>query len=98
MDGSAMKYGFGAIESLASDIQQQSTAIGGTLEDLRSRINSLAGSWQGDAQASFTQLKNNWDSAANDINAVMARISTAVQTTAQDARATESKNAGRFGA
>jgi ESAT-6 family protein len=97
MEGT-MKYGFGAMDALAGDISSGSARINGLLEDLRSQINSVGSSWEGEAQGAFMQLKNNWESAANDLNAVMARIGTAVQTTVQDAQATEKSNAGRFGA
>jgi WXG100 family type VII secretion target len=97
MDGS-IKYGFGAIDALASGIGTQVSTIEGILGDLRNQINQLQNSWEGSANTGFVATKDKWNQAADDLNQCLHQIEIAVQQTNEDARSTESKNAARWDA
>ena len=95
MDGQ-MKYSFGAIDGLASDIGTRVKTIEGLLSDLGGQINKLQSTWEGSANTGFVQTKNNWFSASEDLNRCLQQIQIAVSQTNTDAQHTESKNASRW--
>lgn len=92
-----MRYNFGSLDTLAGDIDTRVQTINGLVEDLRSQINSLTATYEGQANDGFQRTRNEWNTAAADLNGVLARIATAVKTTREDAYATEMKNASRWG-
>jgi 6 kDa early secretory antigenic target len=92
-----IKVNFGALEGLASGIHSQVSVIENELSDLKSQIANLEQLWTGSAGESFQQVKNNWNNAADDLNGVLARIATAVNTANQQYQETESKNASAWG-
>ncbi len=97
MDGE-MRYNFSSLDGLAGSIDGRVSAINGIVEDLRSQITNLTATYEGQANEGFQMTRNKWNTAANDLNAVLARIATAVKTTRDDSHATEMKNAGRWNA
>lgn len=96
MSGDMINVNFGAISSLASGIDGQVKQIETQLEDLRNAIAKLAQSWEGSANESFTAVQNNWNQSANDLNAVLGRISVAVHNANDAYQQTESKNASSW--
>src|SRR6266496_2270155 len=96
MDGSQMKYQFGAIEGLASGIGGKVSSIEGILGDLGGQINQLQSTWQGSANEGFVQTKTQWFQASDDLTRVLKQIQIAVQQTVQDAQHTEQTNAARW--
>lgn len=96
MDGQ-IKYNFGEISGLGSQIGSQANTIEGHLNDLQSSINRLTQEWGGNANESFMALKSQWETAAQDLRQTMAAIGTAVMQTSDDAANTERLNAGRWG-
>jgi ESAT-6 family protein len=95
MDG-PMRYTFGAIDALAGDIATRVNAVETRLGDLQSKINNLTAIWEGAANEGFRQTKQQWETAAADLNQVLAKIRIAVEQTNADARATEDVNKGRW--
>lgn len=97
MDGDGfMRYNWAAMDELAGSIDTRVSTIQTLVEDLRTKVDNLANMYEGSASDGFRQTKSQWETAAADLNAVLARISTAVKTTAADAHATETRNAGRW--
>ena len=84
-----MLYDFGALDELGSSIDTRVSTIHNLVEDLRSQVNNLSSQYSGAASEGFQQTRNNWNNAANDLNAVLAKISIAVKKTREDAHATE---------
>jgi|SRR5882672_12866109 len=97
MDGEGyMLYDFGALDELAGTIDGRVSTIHNLVEDLRSKVNNLSSQYEGAASEGFTKTRTDWNNAANDLNAVLAKISIAVKKTREDAHATESKNTARW--
>ena len=97
MDGDQMmRYNFASLDTLAGDIDTRVNAINTTVEDLRKKIDNLTQLYQGSASDGFNATRAKWNGAANDLNAVLARISVAVKKTREDAHATEAKNTSRW--
>lgn len=75
---SAIKYEFGAIEGAASDINSTAGRINGLLGDLKSIIQPMAATWEGDSSAAYQEAQAKRDNAADELNTVLATISQTV--------------------
>lgn len=95
MDGQ-IKVSFGSLEALASDINNQVSAIEGHIETLRGQIAQLEGMWVGGAEEGFQATKLQWETSAEHLKVVLAKIATAVIQSAEGYSATEQKNTSRW--
>ena len=75
---SAIKYEFGAIHGAASDINATSGRINGLLDELKSLIQPMVSTWEGESAAAYAQAQAKWDQAAAELNTVLATISSTV--------------------
>ena len=96
MDGDLMLYDFGSLDELAGSIDGRVNAMQTLIDDLRTKVNNLSAEYQGSASQGFLQTRDKWNNAANDLTAVLAKISIAVKKTREDAHATEQKNTSRW--
>ncbi|MDD7582538.1 WXG100 family type VII secretion target [Corynebacterium sp. 32222D000AT] len=74
----AIKYEFGAIEAAAADINSTSARINGLLDELKSIIEPMAATWEGESAAAYQQAQRKWDNAALELNQVLMTISRTV--------------------
>lgn len=74
----AIKYEFGAIEAAAADINSTSARINGLLDELKSIIDPMAATWEGESAAAYQQAQRKWDNAALELNQVLMTISRTV--------------------
>lgn len=74
----AIKYEFGAIEAAAADINSTSGRINGLLDELKSIIEPMAATWEGESAAAYQQAQRKWDNAALELNQVLMTISRTV--------------------
>ena len=65
--------------------------------DLRQFIAPLVASWEGGASSDYQSLQKRWDTAAADLNAVLAQIGQLLGQAHDGYRATESANAACWG-
>jgi ESAT-6 family protein len=72
------------------DVNQQ---IQSQLSNLRSRLQPLAGSWQGQAATSFHQLMERWDNDARTLNQALQSIGDGLKQSHQTYQAQEATNA-----
>ena len=75
---SQIKYQFGAIASAAADINSTSVRINGLLADLKSQLQPMMSTWEGESAAAYQQAQDKWDRAATDLNEVLGTISRTV--------------------
>lgn len=95
--GDQIHVDFGAISGLAGGIDSQVHQIEAQLETLKAAIQKLAGEWTGGAQEAFHAVQQNWNTSADDLNQVLAKIAMAVHAAHDAYQQTESKNAGVWG-
>ena len=88
---------FQQLEGLAGDISSQASTLDSTLEDLKSRIAPVIAQWEGGAGEAYTAAQSNWDTAAADLQQVLAQIATAVRAAGEAFRAGEQQNTARWG-
>jgi WXG100 family type VII secretion target len=97
MDGDGyMLYDFASLDELAGSIDGRVNAMHNLVEDLRTKVNNLSSQYEGAASSGFMKTRTDWNNAATDLNAVLAKISIAVKKTREDAHATENTNTNRW--
>jgi early secretory antigenic target protein ESAT-6 len=68
---------------------------GGQLKDLfdqlKSQLNPLVSTWQGDAQEAYQQRQHNWDKSFEEMTQVLAQIATALPQIAESYQSTEGR-------
>lgn len=75
---SAIKYEFGAIAGAAADINSTSGRINGLLGDLKSTLQPMVATWEGESAAAYNEAQAKWDKEAAELNTVLATISKTV--------------------
>lgn len=73
-----IKYGFGSLADAASDIQNSSRNIGTQLDDLKSQLQPMVDSWEGEAAERYQEHQRKWDTAAGELNEILSTIGRAV--------------------
>ncbi|HVV19936.1 MAG TPA: WXG100 family type VII secretion target [Pseudonocardiaceae bacterium] len=97
MSGDMVKVDFGQVTSLAQGIGQQANNIEQLLDSLKQQISNLDQIWDGSASDGYKQTKAKWFQSAEDLQQVLAKISTAVHAASESYQATESGNAKMWG-
>lgn len=73
---SAIRYQFGDIEAASGDISSTSARINSELEDLKRQLQPMIETWEGDSSVAYQAAQAQWDSAALELNTILATIST----------------------
>lgn len=76
---SQIKYGFGEIEAAAADINSTSGRINSLLGDLKSHIQPMAATWEGESSTAYQEAQQKWDRAAEELNTILATIAQTVR-------------------
>lgn len=87
---------FGQIAQAASTISTQSKDIDQILDDIRSEVVRVLGTWEGEGSDMYKQSQEKWDRAAADLNSVLAAIGTAVQQAGDAYQQAEKQNVARW--
>ena len=74
-----IRYQFGAIEQASADITATSGRITSVLDNLKATLQPMVGSWEGESAEAYKQAQQQWDSAAAELNRVLATIAGTVQ-------------------
>lgn len=75
----SISYQFGSIDAAAGDIHSTSGRITGLLDDLKSTIQPMVSTWEGDSASAYQQAQAKWDHAALELNQILATIARTVQ-------------------
>ncbi|APT84073.1 WXG100 family type VII secretion target [Corynebacterium aquilae] len=75
----AIKYQFGAISAAAGDIQSTSGRINALLDNLKAHIKPMVSTWEGESAVAYQAAQQKWDTAAAELNAILASIAGTVQ-------------------
>ena len=78
MHTDSIHYTFGDIDAASADIRATSARINGLLDDLKSELAPMVATWEGESAIAYQQAQKQWDTAAAELNQVLARISLAV--------------------
>jgi 6 kDa early secretory antigenic target len=72
--GSGITVTFGTVNQAQADVMGTVKRVDGQLDSLRSYLAPLVAAWSGGASADYQSLQKRWDTAAGDLNAVLAQI------------------------
>jgi 6 kDa early secretory antigenic target len=97
MTTSGITVTFGTISQAQGDVANTVSRVDGQLNDLRQYLAPLVASWEGSASSDYQVLQKRWDTAAADMNQVLAQISQMLGQTHDSYRQTEQANAGMWG-
>jgi 6 kDa early secretory antigenic target len=78
MSGNGITVGFSALDTAAGDIKNGANNIGSTLADLEGRLQALQADWDGDAKESYRVAQTQWNSALEDMKALLLQVGTTV--------------------
>ena len=76
---SMIRYQFGAIEQASADITSTSGRITTVLDNLKTTLQPMVSSWEGESAEAYRQAQHQWDAAAAELNRVLATIAGTVQ-------------------
>ncbi|PZS34037.1 MAG: WXG100 family type VII secretion target [Pseudonocardiales bacterium] len=82
-----------ALEAASIDIANTSVSLNQKLGDLKQFIAPMVAEWSGDAQVHYAAKQREWDTAAADLNTILAQIGKAVELAKQDFMDGERNNA-----
>lgn len=91
-----IKVTFGELASGQSSIATTSKSIQQQLDDLKSFLQPMVSTWEGEASTQYMAKQAQWDQAAADINQVLHQISVTLGNTNDNYQQTESSNAARW--
>ena len=87
---------FGELDAAQGNISSTVNAINSQLDDLKSFLAPMVSTWDGQAAETYNALQRQWDTAAADLNQVLAQIGSAVNVANQQYQHAESTNTSRF--
>ncbi|MBW3086892.1 ESAT-6-like protein EsxA [Austwickia sp. TVS 96-490-7B] len=88
---------FGGLGNTQSHVAQTATQMNQQLDELKRMLQPMVQTWTGSAAASYNEKQRRWDSAAANLNGVLAQIGKALANANDGYQQTESANANRFG-
>lgn len=91
-----IKVTFGELQAAQQNITTVANTIDQTLQDLKSRLQPLVSTWEGDAQAAYLEHQRQWDEAAAGLQQVLSQIGIAVGRAAENYMEAERANAARW--
>ncbi|SDS48092.1 WXG100 family type VII secretion target [Corynebacterium timonense] len=74
-----IKYGFGQLSGAAQDMDASAAAIEAQLNDLKSLLQPLVTTWQGEAAEAYAAHQQKWDQAAEELNTILRTIAATVE-------------------
>jgi early secretory antigenic target protein ESAT-6 len=96
MDNGLLLVNFGALSQGSADIQKALNQLQSQLSDLAHDAGPLVATWNGAAQAAYSERQRKWTAAADDLAAILRNIKVAVDESAADYQRTESQAQKRF--
>jgi WXG100 family type VII secretion target len=96
-DGSTLKVTYSSLEEAAAAIKQQAGQLESDLDNLLTRVRAVAAYWEGDAQAAFHAVANEWANRTHHMHSVLESIASKVQIASGHYNASDKKAASFFG-
>jgi WXG100 family type VII secretion target len=88
---------FSAVSAAAADCGSVANSMNRQLDELKSYLNPLVGSWTGEAAEHYRSLEAQWERSAADLTAVLNQIQKALDTAYQNYSETERANTKIWG-
>lgn len=100
MAGAGFDTTMPTMDAAAAHVHEVKATIDGLLSAYRGMIGPLtgAGTWKGDAQATFASLQQEWDAGAKKVNTALENIGTQLKGSSTEYVAREGDSRQGFGA
>jgi len=91
-----IKVTFGEIANGQQAVTQVSSQVQQQLDDLKSSIARLVGTWEGQAAAAYQVKQAQWDRSAEELAQVLSQIGVALGTANDNYQSAEQANVSRW--
>jgi WXG100 family type VII secretion target len=91
-----MRYSFPALLAAADHCKSAAGQVSGTHDELKGRVQTMAASWDGDAQGEYLKRQKQWDDATTDMVSLLGQIERALRASAESMQGREKANAAKF--
>jgi WXG100 family type VII secretion target len=88
---------FASIAEAASNTNSTVSSMNSELDDLKSAVAKVTADWTGQAAEAYQQQQAQWNSAQQDLTAVLQKISQVLEQAGDAYQSTESSNAASWG-
>lgn len=88
---------FATLTQASGDCRSTAARIQSQLDDLRTGVQRIAQTWEGQAQQNYQAKQARWDRSAAELNQVLHQIAAALDQASQHYAATEHRNAAMWG-
>ncbi|MEU0884517.1 WXG100 family type VII secretion target [Lentzea sp. NPDC005914] len=93
---SPIKITFGELMSTSQQITSGAKQVEQQLNDLQAEVKRVLGAWDGSSSAAYNEAQDKWNTAAADLQAVLASIGSATMQAAEAYKQAEEQNARRW--
>lgn len=94
---SGILVNFQTVSQASQDVRTTANSIKSQLDDLEAAVRRVANTWEGSAQEGYQNKQRQWDQTADHLHQVLMKISTALQSSADNYQSTEQANANVWG-
>lgn len=96
MSFDGIRVDHGALDQASMDLKSTAKKIETRLDELENQLAPLASDWTGSAKESYRQAKQTWDTAINEMVALLDQVGMAVSSSNDEYKAADARGAGRF--
>lgn len=90
-------YNHGEIDALVADVRKTVETFQNGLEELRQELQPLVQQAEGQEATAYQEYQKAWHQSAEDLNHILAQLSSKVDQGNQDAMSTDQSAAGAWG-
>ncbi|GAA1559567.1 hypothetical protein GCM10009678_48170 [Actinomadura kijaniata] len=94
---SYMRANFGGLTEGEAQFTQAARALMDELSDLEGKLKTKLNQWEGGAQEAYWRFQKEWDTAAKDMQNVVAQLGVAIRDAHDNYQAAERANTGIWG-
>ncbi|WP_083999154.1 WXG100 family type VII secretion target [Actinomadura kijaniata] len=94
---SYMRANFGGLTEGEAQFTQAARALMDELSDLEGKLKTKLNQWEGGAQEAYWRFQKDWDTAAKDMQTVVAQLGVAIRDAHDNYQAAERANTGIWG-
>jgi early secretory antigenic target protein ESAT-6 len=91
-----IEYNFGSLDQAAGQLTAHATKIEGLLDEERQVLTTLDGAWTGAAKEAWQAEQARWQKHADDMNAILHQLASAVTEVTEDMKQVENTNTNHW--
>ncbi|GGU63437.1 WXG100 family type VII secretion target [Lentzea flava] len=96
MTNPGIKVTFGELVNASSQITSSAKQVEQQLNDLQNEVKRVLATWEGASSGAYNEAQDKWNTAAADLQSVLASIGSATMAAAEAYKQAEDANARRW--